>query len=89
MWGAFLKLIQDGKNGFLCPPANPECLAEKILVLISDAKLRERLGRAARAAYEQSPFGARSVGNYFASVYSEVLEERKLPGLPGQVAVRT
>ena len=74
------ELITDGVNGLLCPPENPECLAEKIIRLIEDTSLRERLGCAARAYYVQSPFEAKSASNHFISVYREVLEERKKPG---------
>jgi len=79
--GGIPELIQDGVNGLLCPPENPQCLAEKINKLIDDPKLRQRLGKAARAYYVQSPFEAKSVSSHFLSVYGEVLEERKKTGV--------
>lgn len=78
--GGISELIEDNVNGLLCPPENPECLVEKIEWLLSDPPLRERLGRAARVAYEQSPFEAKSVSERFMLVYSVVLEERKKTG---------
>lgn len=75
--GGIPELLQDNVNGLLCPPENAECLAEKIERLLSDSALRERLGRAARASYEQSPFGAKAVSKFFTSVYQTVLEEKK------------
>lgn len=78
--GGIPELITDGVNGLLCPPQNPPCLAEKIERLIGDAALRERLGRAAREFYENSPFEARAAAKFFASLYGEMLEERKMPG---------
>jgi glycosyltransferase involved in cell wall biosynthesis len=75
--GGIPELIQDDVNGLLCPPENPECLAGKIIRLVEDANLRERLGCAARAHYVQSPFEAKSASNHFIAVYGEVLEERK------------
>lgn len=79
--GGIPELIQDNVNGLLCPPKNPECLAEKIERLLSDTALRERLGREARKSYEQSPFEAKSVSENFTSMYRAVLEERKKMGL--------
>lgn len=80
--GGIPELITDGVNGLLCLPENPQCLAEKIKLLIEDAASRERLGRAARNFYENSPFEAKAAANFFVSVYGEVLEERK--GLKGK-----
>ncbi len=77
--GGIPELITDGVNGLLCPPANPQSLAEKLRMLIEDASLRERLGRAARAFYEHSPFEANAVAKFFVKVYSETLEERQSP----------
>ena len=49
--GGIPELIQDGVNGLLCPPEDPQCLAEKIkLMLDDDPALRQRLGTAARAS---------------------------------------
>jgi glycosyltransferase involved in cell wall biosynthesis len=80
--GGVPELITDGVNGLLCPPENPQCLADKVIMLVEDALLRERLGKAARAFYEKSPFGATAAADHFISVYSEVLQERKrLKGL--------
>jgi glycosyltransferase involved in cell wall biosynthesis len=43
-----LDTVDDGKTGFLVPPAAPAALAEKILLLASDEALRDRMGAAAR-----------------------------------------
>ena len=40
--------VDDGRPGFLVPPADPAALAEKILLLASDAEMRARMGEAAR-----------------------------------------
>lgn len=79
--GGIPELIQDGVNGLLCPAENPQCLAEKLIRLIEDAALRERLGHAARAFYVQSPFEAKAASEHFLLVYGEVLEERKKTGM--------
>jgi glycosyltransferase involved in cell wall biosynthesis len=75
--GGIPELITDGVNGLLCPPAKPECLAEKLMSLLDKSASRERLGRAARDFYKNSPFEAKSAAKFFASVYGEILEERK------------
>ncbi|MHC1592093.1 MAG: glycosyltransferase family 4 protein [Candidatus Helarchaeales archaeon] len=46
--GGSLKVITDGDDGFLFPPGNPEKLAEKILLLIENTALREKIGKNAR-----------------------------------------
>jgi glycosyltransferase involved in cell wall biosynthesis len=47
--GGIPELIDDGQNGFLVPPGDPEAIAEKLNLLASDPGLRESLGEAARA----------------------------------------
>jgi glycosyltransferase involved in cell wall biosynthesis len=73
--GGIPELIRDGVNGLLCPPRDPDCLAEKIKTLVEDPALRERLGKAARQSYEQGPFQPAAVSEHFISVYQDVLRE--------------
>lgn len=82
--GGIPELITDGVNGLLCPPADPACLAEKIKLLADDPALREKLGRAARRFYENSPFEAKSAAKFFAAAYGEALAERKRLGRAAQ-----
>lgn len=42
------ELVTDNVNGMLIPPHNPELLAEKLLTLLTDSQLRDRLGANAR-----------------------------------------
>jgi starch synthase len=47
--GGIPEVVQDGTNGLLVDsPQDPGELAEKILALLQDPALRERLGRTAR-----------------------------------------
>ena len=39
------EVIEDGKNGFLVEPRNPQQLAEKIIKLLQNQELREQLGQ--------------------------------------------
>jgi len=75
--GGVPELITDDVNGLLCPPENPQCLADKIIMLLDDLALRQKLSRAARSSYEKSKFGAAASAQFFSTVYGEVLEERK------------
>jgi len=79
--GGIPELIQDDVNGLMCPPEEPECLAEKIMTLIESESMRAKLGNAARAYYVQSPFEAQTAAKFFLAVFSEVLAERNMPGL--------
>lgn len=46
--GGLREAIRDGDNGFLVPPGSVEALADRLLRLLRDPALRERLGRRAR-----------------------------------------
>ena len=46
------ELVEDGVNGFLVPPGDPEALADAIERLHADPGLRARLGAAARRRIE-------------------------------------
>lgn len=73
--GGIPELIQNGVNGLLCPPRDPDCLADKIKTLADDPSLRERLGQAARRSYEQGPFQPFSVSEHFISIYRDAIRE--------------
>jgi len=62
--------VQDGVTGLVCRPRDPNDLARKILALVRDAGLRDRLGAAARRsalAYDWLEI-ARRYGEAFAQV---------------------
>ncbi len=52
--GGMRELVDDGLNGFIVPPRQPEQLAAKILKLAQDPALALRFSQAARAKIEQS-----------------------------------
>lgn len=52
--GGLRELVDDGQNGFIVPPRQPEQMAAKILTLVQDPELAKRFSRAARAKIEQS-----------------------------------
>jgi glycosyltransferase involved in cell wall biosynthesis len=47
--GGIPELVQDGQTGFLVPSGDPEQIADRILALLDDADLRNRLGEAGRS----------------------------------------
>jgi len=51
--GGSLDQVEDGKTGFLIPPADPETLAEKLAILLSDASRRTMMGEAGRERLER------------------------------------
>ena len=69
--GGIPELIHDGVNGLLCAPRDFEGLAQRIITLVEDGPLRERLAAAARRSYEASPFRPASVCALVASVYDD------------------
>jgi glycosyltransferase involved in cell wall biosynthesis len=46
--GGVGEIIRDGDNGLLVPPADADLLAERVIRLVQDRGLRERLGAAGR-----------------------------------------
>ncbi len=75
--GGPLDVVQDGVNGLLVPPRDIEKLAEAMLRLASDGKLRARLGEAGRKTVEER-FRSGLTADRVESVYRTVLRERRL-----------
>jgi glycosyltransferase involved in cell wall biosynthesis len=46
--GAVVETVKDGETGFLVPKNDARALANRILKLVEDDSLRERMGRAGR-----------------------------------------
>lgn len=75
--GGLALAVEDGVNGVLVPPDDPDALAAALVALLRDGALRERLGAAARrqaAAEDRSPapFAERH-----AALYRAVIESRQ------------
>ena len=70
---------RDGEEALLVPPRDPERLAAAIELLVCDASLRARLGRAARRrALER--FDEQRVGDVILAAYRTVLQRKKVAG---------
>jgi len=51
--GAVPEIVEDGQTGFLFPKGDDAVLAEKILLLARDPRLRSEMGGKGRAKYER------------------------------------
>ena len=70
--GGNCELVQDGVSGFLTPPGEPEPLADRIVELIRDGELRERMGRRGKKFFEENLTLERMV-NETQNVYDDLL----------------
>jgi glycosyltransferase involved in cell wall biosynthesis len=51
--GSIPELVTEGAGGFVCDPGRPEAFVERLLALLRDAALREKLARLARERAER------------------------------------
>jgi glycosyltransferase involved in cell wall biosynthesis len=51
--GGTPEAVSDGETGLLCPPKDPDRLAQQIVRLLSDPQLRERMSRASRERHRR------------------------------------
>jgi len=47
------EIVKDGENGYFVPPGDPEALADKIISLLKNKGLRERMGKRGRNLSEE------------------------------------
>jgi glycosyltransferase involved in cell wall biosynthesis len=52
--GAIRETVTDGESAFVLADPNPSELADRVLQLLADDDLRDRMGRAARERYERA-----------------------------------
>lgn len=70
--GGIKTSVADGETGYLVPPKDPDALAGRLLRLLSDPALRDRMGRAARRRIEEHYTWER-VAALAATAFSEVV----------------
>lgn len=68
------QLFEEGEDGLLFTPGNVDELAEKLALMLRDAELRKRLGRAARAKAERE-LSVERFSRKCAMVFEHALEE--------------
>ncbi len=65
-------VVEDGDNGFLVPPNNPEALADRLLQLFADESLRKKMGQAGRRHVQQQFSLNQMMANY-EKLYQQIL----------------
>lgn len=73
--GGIPEIIDDGVNGYLVEPENPEQIAEKVMKLFSEEKLLKELGRNARKKAEA--FSIEKHVDHLGKIYEEVMKKYK------------
>ncbi|MBN1813018.1 MAG: glycosyltransferase family 4 protein [Anaerolineae bacterium] len=63
--------VEDGVNGFLTPPGDPQALADALLRLLDDPALAAQMGAAGRERADE--FGARKMVDDIAALYEALL----------------
>jgi glycosyltransferase involved in cell wall biosynthesis len=71
--GGLKELVEDGKQGLVVEPGNPEAFADAIIRLIRDTALRQRLGEAGRLVAAR--FDIRNAVRRHEEVYTELLTQ--------------
>lgn len=72
--GGTPELVKDGEVGFLIPPKSPESIAQKVLLLLRDKKLREKLGRNGRRFIMEEGLTWESCAQKFSEIYRSLIE---------------
>lgn len=84
--GCLRETVIEGETGFIVPPHSPEAIAERILLMIREPHVRQRLGANARLRYEREytmPTFAARMADLFAQVgQSDYHENPKSMDLP-------
>ncbi len=75
--GGSPELVREGVNGFLVPPGAPAALARRVLDLLANAQLRERMGERGRRIAERE-FGVAQMRASYDALYED-LTGLKLP----------
>lgn len=74
--GGNREAIVEGETGFLVPPRDPEALADRILRLLGDRALAQRMGRAGRQRIETT-FSLQRMVAETERFYERLLREKK------------
>ena len=84
-----MEVIRDGWNGYVTPARNPRAMADRILDLLNDRALGERMG-ALGPDLIKSTFSLDEIVNQHAALYERLLCKRRLKnGSEGELASRS
>ena len=73
--GGLQHTVDDGVTGFLVPPGDENALAEKLRLVLSDGKLRRRMG--ANARKKARSFTWQKVAGHILPLYEELWQQNK------------
>ncbi len=71
--GGIPEFLVDKENGFLIDPGDPKQLTERVLALLQDPKLAEKMGRQGRSLIEEK-FAWRLITDQVINLYHKLLE---------------
>ena len=71
--GVFPEIIKDGYNGFLVHPGDENSIAEKILKLLGNKKLREMMGKN-NIDEVSKKFNINLIVSQLSNIYDKILE---------------
>jgi|CXWL01.1.fsa_nt_gi glycosyltransferase involved in cell wall biosynthesis len=74
--GGLPEAVEDGKNGFLVPAQSPHDLAGRIVTLINEPELAEKMGDYARYLSE-TRFGWDSIARQILMVYQQLVADKE------------
>lgn len=70
--GGTREAVADGETGLMCPPNDPAALADRLVTLLSDSALRERMAEASRRRFDEH-FRIETMLDGTARVYERLL----------------
>ena len=73
--GAIPEIVDDGITGFIVPPKNPEALADAIIKLLNDEKLRKQMGENAYKKLK-TDLSWDNIAEKTIGVYKKAIEDR-------------
>ncbi len=66
--------VIDGENGFLCDPKDEDCFVERIVTLLKDADLRDRMGRKGKDHVRKNFLITRLMSDYL-DLFSQLIRK--------------
>lgn len=70
--GGIQEILEDGKDGFLFRPRRAQDMSEKVILLLKDAQLRQRLGVSAKSSLG-SDFNPAKMADDTENLYAELM----------------
>jgi glycosyltransferase involved in cell wall biosynthesis len=66
------ELVEHGRTGWICPMADPACLAQRVVELLSSEEMRLAMGHAGRRRAEQS-FSIQRMVDSITAIYDQLI----------------